>query len=157
MRRILLTLAALTAITSCASTSTPGASSSPATSSPTASPTIAAACGTAPARLAGELTLTANDSGKRYCVTTGTTILVLLQGTPTNKWAPIRNSSSVLQPKPDGRFTLRVGETGAVFDAVRPGTATITSSRYPCGPTPHPPKVQCGVVIGYRVDLLIVS
>jgi hypothetical protein len=75
-----------------------------------------------------------------------------------DKWVSIHSSSSVLTPAADPALTLMAGWTGASFQAARPGTAIVTASRYPCGTvSPRAPKMVCGVIIGYRVDVLVVS
>ena len=57
-----------------------------------------------------------------------------------------------------GRGTGAAGVTGAAFEAVRPGIATITSARNPCDPaSSHPPRPECGVVIEYRVTLVMTT
>ena len=122
------------------------------------SPAAAAACGAAVPRAGSTVTVTLGDNEKSLCVRTGTEVLVFLRGTLRNKWAPIHSSSAALAPKPYGGLMLQVGVTGAAFEAARPGVATITSARNPCGPpTSHPPKLECGVIMEYRVTLVMTA
>jgi hypothetical protein len=92
-------------------------------------------------------------------------IVVLLRGTLSDKWLPIRSSSAALAPKADPRLMLQIGVTGAAFQAIGPGEATITSARYPCrvpgpggsaatAPAATPP-VHCGAVMAFRVTLVV--
>lgn len=87
------------------------------------------------------VTVDASDNGKSFCVKPGTGILVVLRGSPVRKWTPIHVSSSVLAPRPNGRFQL--GVTSAYFVAAGSGTAVITSARpvcasHPSGGSPSP-------------------
>jgi hypothetical protein len=58
---------------------------------------------------------------------------------------------------------LQIGVTGAAFDALRPGTAALTSARYPCrvhGPAPataqeSAPPTHCGAIMAFRVTLVV--
>jgi hypothetical protein len=118
----------------------------------------AAACGAAAPQASRTVTITVRDNEKKLCVKTGTVVLVFLRGTLRDKWAPIHSSSAALTPKVDTRLSLQAGVTGAAFEAVRPGVATITSARNPCGAaSSHPPRLECGVVIGYRVTLVMTA
>ncbi|MBV9380444.1 MAG: hypothetical protein JOY82_16045 [Streptosporangiaceae bacterium] len=132
---------------------------SPAHATATAAPpssSPAAACGAAAPQAGRTVTITASDNEKSLCVKTGTEVLVFLRGTLRSKWAPIHSSSAALAPKPYGGLTLQVGVTGAAFEAARPGIATITSARNPCGPAAsHSPRLECGVIMEYRVTLVI--
>jgi hypothetical protein len=111
------------------------------------------------------LTLTGKDNGKVFCVPAGARIAIYLRGTPAHPWGAIRSASPVLKPVPDGRLMLEAGVTGAFFQAVRPGTATVRSIMTPCqrgspgasvppsgGPGSGP---QCQVVVGFHITLLV--
>lgn len=102
---------------------TPSAATSPSGTAP--------AC-PAPLPPAGALNLSAQDSGKTFCVTRGTVVVVMLRGTLDAKWQPPRISSGSLKPTVDPRMLLQVGVTGAAYLAIRPGVAAVTSARYPC-------------------------
>jgi hypothetical protein len=165
------------------STSTPVTSTTPVTPPTPATPvtpvtpatgTAATPSATAPSgatmscpaaqRATRTLSLTKADSGRTFCVTPGTVLVVLLQGTVSGKWQPLRSSSGVLAPAPDPRLVLKVGETGAAFRAIRPGTATITSARYLCGsPAPSSsaaaattsPAMHCDSLVAFRVSVVV--
>jgi hypothetical protein len=108
------------------------------------------------------LTLNLADNSKSLCVTTGTVVVVFLRGTLSDRWGAIRSSSAALVPKADPRLTLQVGITGAAFEAIHPGVATISSARYPCqartsGPGAASPAAQCGSPADFRVTLTVKS
>jgi hypothetical protein len=102
------------------------------------------------------------DNGSSLCVMRGTGVLVMLKGTPTHKWSPIRVSSVALVPKPNGRLMLARGVTGAYFVATRPGDAVITSVRAVCGTSAGggaasspPSAVHCDAQIAFRVSVVV--
>lgn len=130
------------------------------------------------------LALSNADMGRAYCVKVGTAVLIFLRGTPSQRWAPIHVSSTVLAPRANGRLMLMLGETGASYTAVRPGTAIITSYRSACsdaippgsgggsgsvptgpvglppgapegGAAASPPTMMCGALIGFRVTVIV--
>jgi hypothetical protein len=132
------------------------ASASPAAS---ASAPAAADCGTATPKAGNLVTLTSGDNGEKLCVNLGTTVEVLLQGTPADKWKPIDSSSElILAPKLEPGMTIPAGWTGAAFEAIRSGTAYAGSLKYPCGTaTKGRNDMQCGVIVSYRVDITVAS
>jgi hypothetical protein len=134
--------------------SPPPASSPP---SPPDSPGRAFACGAPPVPAAGDhfLTLTSAQDGKTYCVTLGTNVLVLLKGTPGNKWGLIRAAGSALRPSASGHMTLMIGVTGASFLAVRPGSSVISSTRPVCPSSATPADVPCDAVGAFHVTVLV--
>jgi hypothetical protein len=108
------------------------------------------------------LTVSLADNNKSLCVTTGTVVAVYLHGTLSDRWGAIRSSSVALAPKANPRLTLQVGITGAAFEAIHPGVATISSARYPCqartsGPGAPSPATQCGSPSDFRVTLTVKS
>lgn len=144
--------------------------SAPSSGSPGAgNPAGGAGCAAWPAgSVPGKSLLLSNTTmGKTYCVSVGTGVLIFLHGTPSLRWAPIRVSSNVLQPRANGRLALALGVTGASYAAVRPGTAIITSYRPACaGSVPtasagspaavaSPPTMMCGALIGFRVTVVV--
>jgi hypothetical protein len=163
---LLVTTACASASTSinAAPSSSPGTSptvsgSAPESPTATASAPAASACGGAIRVTGNVVNVTGSDNGKDLCVSLGTTLVVRLQGTPADKWNSVHSSSElILAPKPDPGLTLAIGWTGASFEAIRPGTAYLSASRYPCGTTsPGRHSMQCGVIIGYRVDITVTS
>jgi hypothetical protein len=167
---VVVILCGLLVTTACASTSagstSASGSSTPSTSStPSASPTasggapVASACGGATPVAGSTVSLTYSDNGKNLCVDLGTTVTVALQGTPVNKWQSVHSSSElILAPRLDPGFTLAAGWTGDAYEAIRPGTAYVSASRYPCGTaTKGRSSMQCGVIVGYRVNITVAS
>ncbi len=108
------------------------------------------------------ITLTYADNGRTLCVRRGTAVQVYLRGTPANKWMAIRASGDALAPHTHGRLMLAPGVTGASFLAAHPGTATITSSREPCGRGETPGNgaaqsgtLECGVIIVFHATVKV--
>jgi hypothetical protein len=111
------------------------------------------------------LTLTGKDNGKVFCVPPGARIAIYLRGTPAHPWGAIRSASPVLRPVADGRLMLEAGVTGAFFQAVGPGAATVRSIMTPCQPgspggsapaSSRPASgPQCQVVVSFQVTLLV--
>jgi hypothetical protein len=107
-----------------------------------ATPKAEARCVTPKLALPGRtFTITDKDNGKSFCVVTGTGVFVFLHGSPARMWAHLRPSSAAVQPRPNGRLALMVGETGGYFVTTRSGDVVLTSSRNPChasaGSTAH--------------------
>jgi hypothetical protein len=108
------------------------------------------------------ITITYADNGRTLCVRRGTAVQVYLRGTPANKWMAIHASGDALVPRAHGRLMLKPGMTGASFLAAHPGTATITSSREPCGPGQTPGNaaaqsgtLECGVIIAFHATIKV--
>lgn len=80
-------------------------------------------------------TITEKDSGRVFCVVSGTGIYVFLHGTRANPWGPITPSSPGLRRRASGVMTLPVGVTGGYFQAASLGTVKLTSVRRAC-PSP---------------------
>jgi hypothetical protein len=145
-----------------------GSSGSPA---PSAGSPAAAACGAATPTSPPDrtLTLSAGDSGRSFCVTPGTGVLIYLRGTAAVKWTALKSSSAAMVSRANGHLMLALGVTGGYFVAARPGAAAITSSRSPCGPqaTPTPPtgpttsnqnkNASCGVIQTFRVTVRVAA
>ena len=79
----------------------------------------------------------ANNHGS-FCVRRGTGVFVFLHESTPVLWAPIQSSSAVLERRPSGVMSLIRGETGAFFEAVKVGTARLTSFEPRCQNGPHP-------------------
>lgn len=132
--------------------STGPASSGPASSN-AASPTANGACGggAKPVPPGSPLTLGSRDNRATFCVRVGQLVIVYLNGSPADMWAPIHSDSSDLKPTANGHLMLRLGVTGAAFIAARPGTAHITSARPVCTKG----HVRCDAMIAFRVTVVI--
>ncbi len=132
---------------------------------PSVSPSaVSVTCRGAPAATrASKLTITAADNGRSFCVTRGTSVVVVLKGTPARNWGPIRASSAALRPSANGEMTRPAGVTSAAYLAVRPGTAIIISGRPACGPATPPKRsspgsgtLECGAILAFRVTVTVV-
>lgn len=144
----------VTAAAGCASATTSGvATSAHGVPAPTVSAT--ADCAGRP------VTITLADNDKTLCATSGTTITVLLRGTPGSRWEPAKSDSTVLVPRADPRLALEVGMTGTTFVAARPGKAVISSARFPCRMSPAAPStagknmLHCGVIVGFHATVIV--
>lgn len=121
-----------------------------------------ASCGGAQATASNgnKIDIHVSDNGKTLCVRQGTGVLVTLKGTPAGKWAPIKATSPVLAPRPNGALSLPLGVTGAYFVAVHPGTSAITSSRPVCGQSSSasPGRIMsCDALLAYHVTMKVVK
>jgi hypothetical protein len=133
-------------------------STQPTATASTPAPT-AAECGTATPVAGNVVKLAESDDGETLCVNLGTTVEVLLRGTPADKWKSIDSSSElVLAPKLEPGMGVPAGWTGTAYEAIRSGTAYVASFRYPCGTaSPGTHDMQCGVIQSYRVDITVAS
>jgi hypothetical protein len=157
-----LAVGGLLVTAACASSPGTGTGSSPSPSpspSRSASAPAAADCGTATPTAGDLIALHSGDNGQKLCVNEGTTVEVLLQGTPAEKWKAIASSSElILAPKLEPGINVPAGWTSAAFEAIRPGTAYVGSLKYPCGtPTKGRHDMQCGVIVSFRVDITVAS
>jgi hypothetical protein len=101
-------------------------------------------------------TLTEAANGTTVCLAPTSSVLVVLHGSTARKWSPVRSSSGVLAPAANGRLMLVMGATGAAFRAVRPGTATLLSTRPACSPS-KPGGVACDALLTFRATVLVVG
>jgi hypothetical protein len=122
----------------------------------------AASCHSNQATRATLITITYADNGQTLCVRPGTAVQVLLKGMAPHRWTAIRATGTVLHPHANGRMTLALGVTGASFQAVRRGTAVITSFMQACGPTATPGNeaaqsgtLECGAILGFRATVKV--
>jgi hypothetical protein len=104
-----------------------------------------------PAPAGSVLALSNRDNADTFCVPVGQHLTIFLNGSPTRLWSTIRSDSGSLGPSPDGRLMLRLGVTGAAFQAVRPGVAHLTSARTLCSSGP----VHCDALAEFRVTLVV--
>ena len=153
-------ISAAAVITGCGQQHPGSGAAAPAPSASPSHPVVACA-NAAPAAQPSKLTITAADNGRSFCVTRGTSVTVFLKGTQARKWSPIRASSTVLQPRANGEFTLPIGVTGASFAAVQPGTAIISSGQPACGPpngssSSGSGTLECGAILVFRVTVTVV-
>jgi hypothetical protein len=106
------------------------------TVSPSSSPTPSksrAAC-------TAKETLAASDTNGTFCLTTGNTVRILLDGTGTRPWAPVKTVGTGLKATNSG-ILIRPGDASNAYEAVSAGTVKLTSSRPLCATAPH--KISC--------------
>lgn len=103
-------------------------------------------------------TITEKDTGKAFCIVSGTGVFVFLHGTPTHAWTHIQPSSAGLAPRASGVMMLARGVTGGYFVATRLGTVTLTSTRTPClvaEKSVSPGGLHCTPGTLFRVTFLV--
>lgn len=117
-----------------------------------------------PGRVPGQRTvsLTSADNHGSFCVPRGTGVFVFLHESTHLPWTPIRSSSAVLEPRPNGALSLARGVTGAFFLAAQAGTAKLTSSEPRCFGGPHPGHrgqlgVRCPAPLEFAVTVHVLS
>ncbi|MFI6400734.1 hypothetical protein [Streptomyces sp. NPDC050548] len=141
-----LAVAALAlALTGCGGTnSDSGSSSVSPSSSPTPSKTESAC--------AAKETLTATDSNDTFCLATGSTVRILLDGTASRPWAQVKTAGSGLEATNSG-ILIRPGDASNAFKAVSAGTVKLTSSRPLCATAPH--KISCKGIQEWSVTVVV--
>ncbi len=116
-------------------------------------------CTATPSVPTRSLTVSTKNSGQVLCVKQGTTVAVFLQGTAARRWSPIQATNTALQPRADGRLMLKLGVTGAVYQAARPGVSTITSSLASCpgpqGASTGSPGPGCKMGMVFHLTLVV--
>lgn len=96
------------------------------------------------------VTLTYADNKRSFCVARGTGIFVFLHGLTPQLWGVIQASSSAVERRPSGVMSLMRGETGAFFEAVGSGAATLTSFEPRCPPGERQPR-RCPAPLRFSV------
>jgi hypothetical protein len=100
------------------------------------------------------VTVGIGDNGKSLCVKPGTTLMVILRGSPDRTWASIHASSRVLEPRGSGVLTLQRGVTGAYFVAAHTGRAVISSARPACA-TASMGTASCGARLTFHTTVVV--
>jgi hypothetical protein len=118
----------------------PSASSaSPASSAPSIPPVV---------------TVTEVDSSRTVALRPGQRLEVFLHGTAQSLWTPPAVQGSALVPAASGKLTLPVGVTGGAFEAARPGSARITSTRKLC-PNAGPGQEACQGIQSFELTVTV--
>jgi hypothetical protein len=143
---LLATVATALALVGCAHPAPAGESPATATSTPSA-PT-GAGC------LTGSVTITEADGGRSVCVTTGSTVDVVLHGSVEQRWSPVEENGQALRVRVSGKGSLPVGVTAAYFSTAEPGSAALTSSRPVC-PSPAANGVSCMARVSFEVTVTV--
>ncbi|WP_328679175.1 hypothetical protein [Streptomyces sp. NBC_00343] len=97
-------------------------------------------------------TLAATDTNGTFCVTTGNTVRILLDGTTTRPWAPVKTVGSGLKATNSG-ILIRPGDASNAYQAVSAGTVKLTSSRPLCATAPH--KISCKGIQEWSVTVVV--
>jgi hypothetical protein len=97
-------------------------------------------------------TLAATDTNGTFCVTTGNTVRILLDGTTTRPWAPVKTVGSGLKATNSG-ILIRPGDASNAYEAVSAGTVKLTSSRPLCATAAH--KVSCKGIQEWSVTVVV--
>ncbi|MFJ9375824.1 hypothetical protein [Streptomyces sp. NPDC101455] len=97
-------------------------------------------------------TLAATDTNGTFCLTTGNTVRILLDGTTTRPWAPVKTVGSGLKATNSG-ILIRPGDASNAYEAVSAGTVKLTSSRPLCATAPH--KISCKGIQEWSVTVVV--
>ncbi|MER7924967.1 MULTISPECIES: hypothetical protein [unclassified Streptomyces] len=132
------------ALTGCGTKSDTGSSTVSPSSSPTPSKSRAACT--------AKETLAATDTNGTFCLTTGNTVRILLDGTTTRPWAPVKTVGTGLKATNSG-ILIRPGDASNAYEAVSAGTVKLTSSRPLCATAPH--KISCKGIQEWSVTVVV--
>nr|WSY51903.1 hypothetical protein OG999_18390 [Streptomyces sp. NBC_00886] len=99
-------------------------------------------------------TLAATDTNGTFCLTTGNTVRILLDGTTARPWAPVKTVGSGLKATNSG-ILIRPGDASNAFEAVSAGTVKLTSSRPLCATAPH--KISCKGIQEWSVTVVVTA
>jgi len=97
-------------------------------------------------------TLAASDDNGTFCLTTGSTVRILLDGTESRPWTQVKTAGSGLEATNSG-ILIRPGDASNAFKAVSAGTVKLTSSRPLCATAPH--KISCKGIQEWSVTVVV--
>ncbi|MER6126608.1 hypothetical protein ABT173_29120 [Streptomyces sp. NPDC001795] len=117
------------------SVSPSGTPSAPASASPSVPPSGAPSATTPATGCTAEAQLTAADTGRTVCLTTGGQIRLTLDGTKDRPWTTVSATGNALKATNAG-IVIQPGDAVAAYDAVAPGTARLTATRPLCAKRP---------------------
>ncbi|MFF3885213.1 hypothetical protein [Streptomyces sp. NPDC001914] len=126
--------------------SSPTSSPVPSRSSPPSSTPSGPDCPAVQAQLG------AADTGHTYCLAPGDTIRVLLDGTTSRPWKPVKSEGGALAAT-NGGIVLQPGDASAAYRAVSAGTVTLTSSRPMC--PSDPARMSCKGLQEWTVTVVV--
>ncbi|MEU8932643.1 hypothetical protein AB0D30_22505 [Streptomyces sp. NPDC048409] len=98
--------------------------------------------------------LTAADNRGTVCVTVGGQLRLTLDGTRQRPWKAVTVSGDGLRAT-NGGIVLQPGDATAAYDAVAPGTVTLTSSRPLCAEPATPGGVSCKGIQEWQVTVRV--
>ncbi|MFE2300544.1 hypothetical protein ACFXAW_20435 [Streptomyces sp. NPDC059445] len=96
--------------------------------------------------------LGAADTGHTYCLAPGDTIRVLLDGTTSRPWKPVKSEGGALTAT-NGGIVLQPGDASAAYRAVSEGTVTLASSRPRC--PSDPARMSCKGLQEWTVTVVV--
>lgn len=99
------------------------------------------------------ITVTELDNHRTVCAGMGQRLEFYLHGTPDRPWSAITGEGNPLSRTNNGKLSLAVGVTGAIFTVVAPGTAAVTSTRPTCASASSGPS--CDGVTEFRVTVSV--
>ncbi|MEV0903423.1 hypothetical protein [Streptomyces hokutonensis] len=97
-------------------------------------------------------TLAATDDNGTFCLKTGSTVRILLDGTESRPWAQVKTAGTGLEATNSG-ILIRPGDASNAFKAVSAGTVKLTSSRPLCATAPH--KISCKGIQEWSVTVVV--
>ncbi|MFJ6899347.1 hypothetical protein [Streptomyces hokutonensis] len=97
-------------------------------------------------------TLAAADDNGTFCLKTGSTVRILLDGTESRPWAQVKTAGTGLEATNSG-ILIRPGDASNAFKAVSAGTVKLTSSRPLCATAPH--KISCKGIQEWSVTVVV--
>lgn len=86
--------------------------------------------------------VTVADGGRTVSLVKDQRLRVVLQGDAIRRWSPVTMTGTGLTRRVDLGATPTIGTTLALFEAVTPGEAELTSTRPLCTP-PAPAQASC--------------
>ncbi|MEW1774873.1 hypothetical protein [Streptomyces sp. NPDC086777] len=98
--------------------------------------------------------LTAQDNGSTYCMAVGGRLRLNLDGTRQRPWKAVTASGSALRAANAG-IVLQPGDASAAYEAVAPGTVTLSSTRPVCAQPTAPGGVSCKAIQEWRVTVRV--
>ncbi|MET7570913.1 hypothetical protein ABZT04_20800 [Streptomyces sp. NPDC005492] len=96
--------------------------------------------------------LAASDTNGTFCLATGHTVRILLDGTTARPWAPVKTAGTGLEATNSG-ILIRPGDASNAYKAVKAGTVKLTSSRPLCATAPH--KISCKGIQEWSVTVVV--
>jgi hypothetical protein len=94
------------------------------------------------------------DGGRTVSLVKGQRLHVVLQGDATRRWSPVTMTGTALTWRVDVGATPTIGTTLALFEAVTPGEAELTSTRPLCTP-PTPTQASCHAQQSWTMTVVI--
>ncbi|MFK0287224.1 hypothetical protein ACIQVL_43080 [Streptomyces sp. NPDC090499] len=98
--------------------------------------------------------LTAADNGSTYCMAVGGQLRLSLDGTRQRPWKAVTASGSALRAANAG-IVLQPGDASAAYEAVAPGTVTLSSTRPLCAQPTAPGGVSCKGIQEWQVTVRV--